>query len=234
MAKETFYFSHDYNARVDAKIKKLLMTFGAEGYGIFWMIIEDLYNNANALPTDYNSIAFDLRVDKKIVESIINDFDLFMIKDGFFGSKSIESRLDERAEKSRKARDNANIRWGRDANALPIVCDANAIKESKVKESKEKEKDDLFEIFWEIYPNKIAKAKCKKEFAKLSEVEKEKIAETINDFVKYKPFPTYIYPNPLTYLSGKRWEDVIPKFSTTTNQFGAKKDFGRTNQVSYT
>jgi len=106
--------------------------------------------------------------------------------------------------------------------------------EGEFEGEKPKEKNDLFEIFWEIYPNKIAKAKCKKEFAKLSEVEKQKISETINDFVKYKPFATYIYPNPLTYLNGKRWEDVIPKFSTTTNQFGAKKDFGRTNQVSYT
>ena len=44
MAKETFYFSHDYNARNDIKIKKLILKHGFCGYGIFWAIIEDLYN----------------------------------------------------------------------------------------------------------------------------------------------------------------------------------------------
>lgn len=136
MAKETYYFSHDYSARSDVKIKKLLMKLGAQGYGLFWMLVEDLYNNANELPTDYDSIAFDMRVDKKIVESVINDFDLFIIKDSYFGSKSIETRLDQRAEKSSKARESAYARWNKDANALQTQSDSNAIKERKGKEIK--------------------------------------------------------------------------------------------------
>ena len=39
--KNTFYFSHDYNARNDIKIKKLIAKHGYLGYGIFWAIIED-------------------------------------------------------------------------------------------------------------------------------------------------------------------------------------------------
>ena len=73
--KETFYFSHDYNARNDIKIKKLIAKHNYLGYGLFWAIIEDLYNNANALPLDYDCIAFDLRADVETVKSIINDFD---------------------------------------------------------------------------------------------------------------------------------------------------------------
>jgi hypothetical protein len=134
MAKETYYFSHDYSARSDVKIKKLLMKHGAHGYGLFWMLVEDLYNNANALPTEYDSIAFDLRSDKKVIESIINDFDLFVVKDSYFGSKSIESRLEQRALKSKKARESANKRWANNANALQTQSDSNAIKERKGKE----------------------------------------------------------------------------------------------------
>ena len=52
MNKETFYFSHDYNSRNDVKIKKLLSKHGLLGYGIFWAIIEELYNNTNVLPLD--------------------------------------------------------------------------------------------------------------------------------------------------------------------------------------
>lgn len=140
MAKDTFYFSHDYNARNDAKIKKLLSRHGYLGYGIFWAIIEDLYNNANALPLDCESIAFDLRTSENIVESIINDFDLFVIENDVFGSHSIQKRLEERDAKSIKARESAFKRWNKDskdANALPTQSDCNAIKESKVNENKE-------------------------------------------------------------------------------------------------
>ncbi len=45
MAKETFYFSHDYNARNDDKILELRAKYGSEGYGIFWMIIESMAEN---------------------------------------------------------------------------------------------------------------------------------------------------------------------------------------------
>ena len=110
MAKDTFYFSHDYNPRADEKIKLLIRKHGFLGYGIFWAIIEDLYNNANALRTDYEGIAFDLRVDTNIVKSVINDFDLFIIKDDFFGSLSVQRRLEDRNEKSKKAKMLFNIK----------------------------------------------------------------------------------------------------------------------------
>jgi len=45
MPKDTYYFSHDYNCRNDEKIKRLLRKHGMCGYGIFWSIVEDLYNN---------------------------------------------------------------------------------------------------------------------------------------------------------------------------------------------
>ena len=139
MEKDTFYFSHDFNTRQDSKIKKLIRTHGILGYGIFWAIVEDLYNNANALPTDYETIAFDLRTECDIVKRIINDFDLFVIDGDFFGSSSVEKRLERRNEKSKKAADSANARWSKvreNANALQSDCDANAIKERKQKETK--------------------------------------------------------------------------------------------------
>ena len=78
MSKDTFYFSHDYNARNDSKIKKLLFKHGYLGYGLFWAIIEELYNNANSIPLDFDAMAYDLRSDKIIIESVIKDFDLFV------------------------------------------------------------------------------------------------------------------------------------------------------------
>jgi hypothetical protein len=158
MSKDTFYFSHDYNARSDDKIKGLIRKHGMVGYGVFWSIIEDLYNNANALHTDYEGIAFDMRVDSETIKSIINDFDLFVFENGSFGSVSIEKRLDERNEKSEKARQSAFKRWNKiksDANAMPTQSEGNAIKDSIVKEKKEKD----IECAFDFYAIEVKKAK---------------------------------------------------------------------------
>jgi len=138
MSKDTYYFQHDYNARTDMKIRKVIAKHGYLGYGIFWAIIEDLYNNANALPMDCDLIASDLKTKKNVIESIINDFDLFVINGENFSSKSVQQRLDDRAEKSFKAKESAKKRW-EGANAMRSHTDSNAIKEKKGKEKKGEE-----------------------------------------------------------------------------------------------
>jgi hypothetical protein len=142
MKSDTFYFPHDYNARTDPKIKKLIREKGMTGYGCFWAIVEDLYQNANALPTDYESIAYELHEQVDLVKSVICDYGLFCFESDLFGSSSVERRINERNEKSVKARESALKRWNKsetDANAMRTQSDSNAIKEKKVKESKVKE-----------------------------------------------------------------------------------------------
>lgn len=66
-----------------------------------------------------------------------------------------------------------------------------------------------FDDFWNLYDKKVAKDKCQKKYSKLTNKELLKIKETLNDFLKYKPFEDYQHPNPLTYLNQKRWNDEI-------------------------
>ena len=146
MSKDTYYFTHDYNARTDPKIKRLIAKWGMEGYGVFWGILEDLYNNANALPLDTESIAFDLRTREDLVHSLLYDFDLFVIEGQQFGSSSVEKRLEKRNEKSKKLSQIASEGWVKRraekelyAKALHLNSEVNAIKERKGKEKKEKE-----------------------------------------------------------------------------------------------
>ena len=137
MNKETFYFSHDYNSRNDVKIKKLLSKHGLLGYGIFWAIIEELYNNTNVLPMDYDTISYDLRIDKSVLISVINDYDLFVFDGDTFGSLSVERRLKERDERSHKARQSVLKRWNKakeDTNVLQSNNEPNTIKEIKGKD----------------------------------------------------------------------------------------------------
>lgn len=135
--KETFYFSHDYNARNDEKIKRLIRKHWFLWYGIYWALVEDLYQNANELQLDCEGIAYDMRVDVKIISSILQDFELFETNISYFSSRSVWERLQQRLEKSAKAKASAAARWWKkNANAKQTQSEGNAIKESKGKESK--------------------------------------------------------------------------------------------------
>lgn len=75
--------------------------------------------------------------------------------------------------------------------------------------NKETSKQIAFEKFWNKYPVKVAKAKCKPKFLKLDADAIETILSTIDAFVEYKPFESYRHPNPETYLNQERWADEI-------------------------
>ena len=153
MKKETYYFSHDYNTRNDFKIKKMIMKLGYTAYGVYRGLIEDLYNNDNSIRFDLELLAYDFRVEESIINSIINDFDLFTVNDGVLSSESIARRLELRDARSEKARKSVAKRWSKnnDINTNVIrkdtnVSERNTLKESKVKESKVKEIKDIKEI----------------------------------------------------------------------------------------
>ena len=111
MAKDVFYFSHDYNARNDRKMRALTMKHGMLGVGVFWCIIEMLYEEVGFLPMEYERIAFELRIDTNVIRSVIEDFELFEHDEERFWSESILTRLQERCDKSEKARKSIMARW---------------------------------------------------------------------------------------------------------------------------
>lgn len=142
MAKETFYFSHDFNARNDRKLIKLKLKYRQAGIGIYWSIVEMLFEENGVLPlSEIPTIAGDLREKEAVVLSVINDFDLFENDGKNFWSNSAKRRIDKRLEKSEKAKESIRKRW-ENTNVLQSKNDSNTIKvkESKVKESKIKNK----------------------------------------------------------------------------------------------
>lgn len=135
--QKTFYFPHDYNARTDIKIKKLIYDLGFVGYGLFWAIIEDLYNNTNVLELNYDRISDELKSDAETIKKVINDYGLFKIKGKIFYSESVKSRLEEREQKSINARKSISFRWrNNDTNVNHTEYNRNTIKERKGKENK--------------------------------------------------------------------------------------------------
>jgi len=136
MAKESFYFPHDYHARHDRKLQNLFMDHGLEAIGAYWCIIEMLYEEGGKLPCEYGRIAMALRTDKDRIADIIINYELFENDENEFWSNSVLKRIENRKEKSDKAKFSAEKRWN-NANALRPECDRNAIKERKGKEIKE-------------------------------------------------------------------------------------------------
>lgn len=131
------YFSHDYHARHDEKIIRLLQKEGWIGYGLYWAMIEKLYEADGFLKEDFEGIAYDLRTECDRIVSIVESYGLFKKKNGSIYSESVLHRLRVRKGKSEKARQSANLRWNKpksdNANALPTQYEGNAIKLKKRK-----------------------------------------------------------------------------------------------------
>lgn len=142
--KDTFYFSHDYNSRNDTKLVEVMMTHWLVWIWAFWCIVEMLYEEWWYLPLKYERITFELRTDKNVVQSIINDFWLFENDGEKFWSNSIIDRLKQRQEKSEKAKQSIQKRWDKqkDTNVLRTKNESNTIKERKGKKRKGKESKD--------------------------------------------------------------------------------------------
>jgi len=115
------------------------MKYGMQGIGIFWCLVEMLYEQEGFILIEYERIAFELRIDSNVLEWIINESGLFIVKDKFFYSETVLQRLKKRNNKSAKARESITKRWEKskiNTNVLPSNYEGNTIKESKVKENK--------------------------------------------------------------------------------------------------
>lgn len=131
MAKQTYYFSHDYHARSDRKLVHLLMKYGVESIGIYWCIVEMLFEEGGYLyKSESERIAFELRTDCERISNVINS-PLFKSDNDKFWSESVLARLKIRNEKSKSAAQSAKERWKKE-KSMRSHSDGNAIKENKV------------------------------------------------------------------------------------------------------
>ena len=134
------YFIHQSNSFYDYKIIKMRSKLGIESYGVFWAVLELLFNEENKLCIDdYDALAFSLQCDPKILKQVIEDFDLFVVEDGCFYSKRLNTHIKEINTKSIKAKESINKRWN-NTNVIRTNNDSNtsiskSSSKSKVKKS---------------------------------------------------------------------------------------------------
>lgn len=117
------YITHDMGAREDPKLIRLQMDMGGLGLGIWWCLVEMLWENDGYLPMDSAAIAFSLRWAKPDeVQAVIFNYGLFDNDGTKFWSPGALSRIEEmkqtfqeiadrKEEASRRGRAAINARW---------------------------------------------------------------------------------------------------------------------------
>ena len=106
------WFKHDFYTCNDQKMQRLDFKYPVVGYGIFFKVIELLYQNNGKLEYDLDFISFAICYDKDVINSVLKDFDLFTIQDEVLYNNRVLESIKEITEKSEKARASANRRYG--------------------------------------------------------------------------------------------------------------------------
>ena len=76
--KDSPYLTHDIGARNDPKLVKVQMEMGGQGLGIYWCLVEMLWENDGYLPFDSATLAFSLRwASPEDVQKVLTKFGLF-------------------------------------------------------------------------------------------------------------------------------------------------------------
>lgn len=148
MIKESYYFAHDYEPTSDPKISALIAEFGAEGYGIYWRVVEMLHSNPDhKIPKKkyiYIALAKQLITNDNKIELVItyatDVCELFLDDSEFIISKRVLRNFEKREEISEKrsaaGRAGMQARWGLDNKA---ITKKNGVKQTYNKNNKGKE-----------------------------------------------------------------------------------------------
>ena len=111
------------------EVMRARMEHGMAAYGIYVTLMQLLEEDEDhKLSKDYSMIAYEMRVDVSVVQSVVEDFDLFEVEEEYFYSKELSDTI-EQARKVSEAR----ARAGRAGGAAKARNFAENVKESSSK-----------------------------------------------------------------------------------------------------
>lgn len=135
--KDRFYFDHDYYSRNDDKILELRSDFGAEGYGVFWMIVEAMAESETGglkgSLTGGLSHGFGVAKDRlQAILSFCVKIDLFYETEGYIYSKRVIAHKTYRNSLSKWGKEGAETKKKKATLKPPFN---HEIKEDKISNS---------------------------------------------------------------------------------------------------
>ena len=208
MAKETYYFSHDSNARNDEKILMLRAEHGWQGYGLYWALLEMMFEAKETCLSHakVKGIAISYNVDITLLQSVINtcEAERLFVSDGVvFWSDSLRDRkqkfLELRQQRADAGKKGMAKRWGSDNGVITevgsVITKNNKVKESKEKEKKEKEIKDVYRTIQHLALTVDDYSKLRENF---SEQDIEDILDEMENWTKLKTKRS-------AYLTANNW-----------------------------
>jgi hypothetical protein len=218
------YFSHDYGARNDPKLIKLQIEMGQEGKGIYWDLIEIMYEQNGILKfSEIDCYSFSLKTDTDKIKRILCDFNLFTTTCDVIENESVKRRLQQRELKSIKALESINNRWKKTVirDKIRTYYDRNTIKEVKDINKRKNIYTQDFDNFWKEYPKRKDKGHAFKAWEfEIKTTDPKIIIDGAKKYAiecnKKKTEERYI-KMAQGWLSGQRWLDEESK--TTPHQW---------------
>lgn len=151
--KDVYYFSHDSNARNDEKILMLRAEHGWEGYGLYWALIEMMFEatDTSLYHSKIKGLAMSYNIDITVLQCVINSAiteGLFVSDGEKFWSESLIKRKavfhESRQKKSDAGKKGMAVRWGSDNTVITsnntVITENNKGKEKKGKKVKDSNK----------------------------------------------------------------------------------------------
>ena len=237
------WFKHDSDAFMDAKLKKLILKYGAQGYGIYWYCLEqiarnfDTHNLTFELEHDAELIAHEFNISADLVQHIMT----YMVELGLFemGAGGIITclKLGARFETSQTTNPLmrkviSEIKLNNHDTVMTKSCDSHDsvmkdkirldkirldIKDNKEKIIKKESYSQDFETFWKAYPRAKAKSKSFESWKK-KKPNIEQVLKTLTWQIMSRDWQKGFIPNSLTYINQERWDDE-PTKDITPNPF---------------
>lgn len=140
------WFKHDSDASNDAKLKKLRLKYGAQGYGIYWYCLELIARNVEKhnltfeLEHDAELIADDFKLSSDLVQHIMTymvELELFENTGGIISCLKMATRADEYTQQI--IRDNKKLALSRvthdNVPRISEVIEENRIEKKRVQKT---------------------------------------------------------------------------------------------------
>jgi hypothetical protein len=213
------WFKHDSDASNDAKLKKLRLKYGAQGYGIYWYCLELIARNVEKhnltfeLEHDAELIADDFKLSAELVQHVMTymvELELFENTGGIVSCLKMATRTDEYTQKliqsSRKASDNVPT------ISVEYPTKSVLIEEKRTEDIRLDKKNiytEDFTIFWSAYPKKTGKDAAYKSWTK-AKPRLDDVMYALSWQQESDQWKRGYIPNPATYLNQGRWKDEEP------------------------
>ena len=230
------WFKHDANASIDAKLQRLRLKYGMEGYGLYWFCLEAIARNVET-----HNLTFELEEDSELIAAStgihherVQEMMAFMVNlklfenaEGRITCLKMASRADEYTQKLLRKTDALPTLSGHSPDTVTTKSRQTPDKVPPIRiEQNRTDTNARFDAFWSVYPKKVDKKKALSKFAKLKPADQQTAIDNATERAKSDDqWLRGFAPNPTTYLNGERWNDEWQKSTGTSGPQNPGNDF---------